>query len=113
MLQCSGPCVADLWCAFSIMSVWRAATSKRLRCCRHACNCLRDEAGVHPTRPIFSVSTSAIADRDEERSVNPAGWTATEGAVASERRRWPPPLKAWQRAFVPEKNRGRRHRTRA
>jgi len=40
---------------------------------------------------MFSVSTSATADRDEERSVNPAGWPPTEGAVASERRRWPRP----------------------
>jgi hypothetical protein len=39
-------------------------------------------------------STSAFADRDEERNANPAGWPATEAPVASERRRWPPPLKA-------------------
>ena len=38
-------------------------------------------------------STSAFADRDEERNANPAGWPATEAPVASERRRWPPPLK--------------------
>jgi len=70
----------DLWCAFSIMPGGHLETSAL-----PPCICLRDEAGVHPTRPIVSVSTSAIADRDEERSVNPAGWTATEGAVASER----------------------------
>ena len=58
-------------------------------------------------------STSAFADRDEERNANPAGWPATEAPVASERRRWPPPLKASRGAFVPEKNRARRHRTRA
>ena len=58
-------------------------------------------------------STSAFADRDEERNANPAGWPASEGPVASERRRWPPPLKASRGAFVPGKNRARRHRTRA
>ena len=36
-------------------------------------------------------STSAFADRDEERNANPAGWPATEAPVASERRRWPRP----------------------
>ena len=58
-------------------------------------------------------STSAFADRDEERNANPAGWPASEGPVASERRRWPRPLKASRGAFVPEKNAARRHRTRA
>jgi hypothetical protein len=58
-------------------------------------------------------STSAFADRDEERNANPAGWPDTEAPVASERRRWPPPLKASRGAFVPEKNPARRHRTRA
>jgi hypothetical protein len=58
-------------------------------------------------------STSAFADRDEERNANPAGWPATEAPVASERRRWPPPLKASRGAFVPEKNPARRDRTRA
>ena len=88
----------DLWCAFSIMPGGHLETSAL-----PPCICLRDEAGVHPTRPIVSVSTSAIADRDEERSVNPAGWTATEGAVASERRRWPPPLKSWREGVCPGK----------
>jgi hypothetical protein len=58
-------------------------------------------------------STSAFADRDEERNANPAGWPDTEAPVASERRRWPPPLKASRGAFVREKNPARRHRTRA
>jgi len=64
---------------------------------------------------VISVSTSAAADRDEERSVNPAGWPATEGAVASERRRWPRPLKASRGALLcpGKKLRYRRHRTRA
>ena len=55
------------------------------------------------------VSSSANADRDEERNANPAGWPATEAPV--ECRRWPPPLKASRGAFVPEKNPARRHRT--
>jgi len=74
----------DLWCAFLIMSGGHLETSALPP---HAFACATKQEF---TRPIFqSPPHSAIADRDEERSVNPAGWTATEGAFASERRRWP------------------------
>ena len=58
-------------------------------------------------------STSAFADRDEERNANPAGWPASEGPVASERRRWPPPLKPRVGRLSRKKKSARRHRTRA
>ena len=58
-------------------------------------------------------STSAFADRDEERNANPAGWPASEGPVASERRRWPPPLKLRVGRLSRKKKSARRHRTRA
>ena len=86
--------------------VWRPPQNVRAAA---TCICLRDEAGVHP--PHISVSTSAIADRDEERSVNPAGWTATEGAFASERRRWPRSLKACREGVCPGKKSRAKSRT--
>ena len=58
-------------------------------------------------------STSAFADRDEERNANPAGWPDTEAPVASERRRWPPPLKPRVGRLSRKKKSARRHRTRA
>ena len=48
-------------------------------------------------------STSAFADRDEERNANPAGWPATEAPVASERRRLASASQSLARGVYPGK----------
>ena len=49
------------------------------------------------------VSSSANADRDEERNVNPAGWPSTAASSPTSARRWPQPLESLERAFCPGK----------
>ena len=54
-------------------------------------------------RDVSIVSSSATADRDEERNVNPAGWPSTDASSPTSARRWSQPLKASREGVCPGK----------
>ena len=55
-------------------------------------------------RDVSIVSSSATADRDEERNVNPAGWPSTDASSPTSARAGGLSLsKPRERAFVPGK----------
>jgi len=62
-------------------------------------------------RGVSIVSSSANADRDEERNVNPAGWPSRLRRRPHQRDVGLSLLESLERAFVPEKYNARRHRT--